>query len=93
MGLLKGFVSFSARLPDYTILGVFTGQLAPGSDEIKYSYHDGYGVLQTISIPWLFYCGLAETTIVRRGSISLRHEKKLARRIAAGHNNKGIVRR
>jgi hypothetical protein len=51
LGLFKGFVSFSAKLPDYMILGVFTGQLVPGSDEIKYSYNDGHGVLQTISIP------------------------------------------
>ena len=51
LGLFKGFVNFSAKLPDYRILGVFTGRLSPGSDSIKYSYHDGHGVLQTISVP------------------------------------------
>ena len=51
LGTFKGFVSFSAKLADYKILGVFTERLVPGSDEIKYSYHDGHGVLQTILIP------------------------------------------
>jgi hypothetical protein len=51
LGAFKGFVSFSAKLPDYRVLGVFTSQLVPGSDEIKYSYRDGHGALRTISIP------------------------------------------
>jgi RES domain-containing protein len=51
LGTYKGFVSFSAKLPDYRILGVFTGRLVPGNDEITYSYHDGHGVLQKITIP------------------------------------------
>jgi hypothetical protein len=51
LGTFKGFLSFSAKLTDYKILGVFTGRLVPGSDEITYSYRDGHGVLQTISIP------------------------------------------
>jgi RES domain-containing protein len=51
LGSVKGFVSFSAKLPDYKILGVFIGRLVSGQDEIKYSYHDRHGILQTIIIP------------------------------------------
>jgi RES domain-containing protein len=47
----KGFVSFSAQLPDYKILGVFTTRLVAGADSLAYSYHDPHGVLITAQIP------------------------------------------
>lgn len=47
----KGFMSFSARVPEYKILGIFTQYLAPGIDRVEYNYHDMHGVLQTVGIP------------------------------------------
>ncbi|MGI8745149.1 MAG: hypothetical protein ACR2NN_21770 [Bryobacteraceae bacterium] len=47
----KGFTSFSAKLPEYKILGIFVDRLIPGADKIECSYPDVHGVERTIHIP------------------------------------------
>lgn len=51
LAVYKGFISFSAKLPDYKILAIFVQLLIRGTDKIDYTYHDLHGVLQTVSVP------------------------------------------
>jgi hypothetical protein len=49
LGIHKGFTSFSAKVPDYKILGIFVGRLTDAKS-IEYPYRDLFGVLQTVVI-------------------------------------------
>lgn len=51
LGSYHGFISFSAKLPDYKILGVFVERLKKPGESVSYSYTDDHGRLQTIRIP------------------------------------------
>lgn len=48
---LQGLISFSATLPDYRILAIFTDRLKGTTDFIEYSYHDEHGAQQVKRIP------------------------------------------
>lgn len=47
----QGLLSFSATLPDYRILVVFTQRLKGTADYLQYSYHDDRGAMQVRRIP------------------------------------------
>ena len=47
----QGFLSFSAALPDYKILGVFPERLANSSSTLEYTYTDAAGESQRFQIP------------------------------------------
>jgi hypothetical protein len=46
----KGLISFSARLPDYKILAVFTTRLFAGTDKLEFQHYE-QGILRTVRIP------------------------------------------
>ncbi len=50
-GEVKALLNFSARLPDYKILGLFTQRIIGSSCSVRYSYRDLQGELKTIRIP------------------------------------------
>jgi len=47
----KGFITFSAKVPEYKVLGIFTQHLVLGTDKVEYSFHDMHGALQAVTIP------------------------------------------
>jgi hypothetical protein len=47
----QGLLSFSATLPDYKILVVFTQRLKGTADYLQYSYHDDRGAMQVKRTP------------------------------------------
>jgi len=51
LGSLRGFMSFSATLPDYKILVVFPDRLKGTPDYLQYAYQDAWGTIQVKRIP------------------------------------------
>ncbi len=52
LGKHQGLITFSATLPDYRILVVFSGRLPKGNvDFLQYSFHDDRGAMQVRRIP------------------------------------------
>lgn len=51
LGIHQGLVTFSARLPDYKILAVFTDRIKGTANYLQYSFHDSRGALQVKRIP------------------------------------------
>jgi len=50
LGSCHGFISFSARLPDYKILGVFPQRLRTSTNTVSYYYTDEIGQQRTIHL-------------------------------------------
>jgi len=48
---VQGFITLSARLPYYKVLGVFTQRLRPGTDYVRYTVQDPSGKPRTVQIP------------------------------------------
>ena len=46
----RAFVTFSAKLPEFRILGIFPQKLC-APDEVRYSYDDNRGESQIVKIP------------------------------------------
>jgi len=53
VGIHQGLVTFSARMPDYKVLAVFTDRIKGTPNYLQYSFHDSHGALQVKRIPQL----------------------------------------
>jgi hypothetical protein len=51
LGRHQGLITFSATLPDYKVLAVFTDRLKGTADYLQYSFHDDRGAMQVKRIP------------------------------------------